>query len=126
MSSDECPYILPTVVCEFMSGLIAGAASLCVGHPFDTVKVQMQANPGHHRGVLDCVINVGKRRGLRGYFDGLLSSVSSIGIVNATLFASDGFMKRVLGQGKELSMMQTFVAANFAGLWLQLSLPRST
>ncbi len=67
---------------EFARGYVAGAAGICVGYPFDSVKVLMQSNRGSEstsfvremRGVL-------KGRGFLALYDGILSPVTSYGFL---------------------------------------------
>ena len=48
------------------AGVFAGAANVVAGHPFDTVKVVLQAGrPGQHAGALDATRHILRQGGVR-------------------------------------------------------------
>lgn len=50
------------------AGFIAGSANVVAGHPFDTVKVVLQAGPsgpGQHAGALDATRHILRQGGVR-------------------------------------------------------------
>lgn len=105
---------------EVTAGTIAGIAQLLVGHPFDTIKVKMQAAaPGEYRGILDCASATIKQQGLLGVYRGMASPFFGSVIYNATLFSTNSIMKRLVareGQStKDLSVGQIMLAGAGTG-----------
>jgi len=55
----------------FVAGIFSGCAKLCVGHPFDTIKVRLQTSQSSRfKGPLDCVLQTVKNEGFRGLYKG--------------------------------------------------------
>ena len=74
---------------EFARGYVAGVLGLCVGFPFETLKVALQQKQSGS--VLQELARVVKSRGALALFDGLASPVSSYGFLiasNFTIYAS--------------------------------------
>lgn len=64
---------------EYVAGMLAGVATVIVGHPFDTVKVKLQKhNTGAHgikyKGGLHCTARILKTEGVKGLYCGATSS----------------------------------------------------
>jgi solute carrier family 25 carnitine/acylcarnitine transporter 20/29 len=60
------PRPLPPAWLDVAAGVFAGAANVVAGHPFDTVKVVLQAgNPGQHAGALDATRHILRQGGVR-------------------------------------------------------------
>ncbi|KAK0719729.1 carrier protein YMC2 [Lasiosphaeris hirsuta] len=53
----------------FVAGVFSGVAKLCVGHPFDTIKVRLQTNP-NFTGPWQCVTQTIRNEGIRGLYKG--------------------------------------------------------
>jgi hypothetical protein len=52
---------------EFVGGTVGGIAGVLVGHPFDTIKVRLQAQSSHHpeyRGVRHCFAHIARTEGV--------------------------------------------------------------
>ncbi|KAI0562178.1 carnitine/acylcarnitine translocase [Gracilaria domingensis] len=111
---------------ELFAGTIGGTAQICVGHPFDTVKVKLQSmkqpkpgQPPMYTGAMDVVRKVVAREGVRGLFAGIQAPLPFVAVFNATLFASNGTMRRVLGKGRtedQLSIAEIGLAGVGAGV----------
>jgi solute carrier family 25 (mitochondrial carnitine/acylcarnitine transporter), member 20/29 len=102
---------------DFISGSIAGAISIVVGQPFDTIKVRLQTNPSY-KGPIDCFKTIMKNEGFGTLFSGmgppLLTSVAT----NAIIFSSYGYTVRLLTNNDEdnVKAPQMFLAGSIAGL----------
>jgi hypothetical protein len=56
----------PPAWLDAAAGIFAGSANVVAGHPFDTVKVVMQAGrPGEHAGAIDATRHVLQAGGVR-------------------------------------------------------------
>ncbi len=78
------------LVSEFGRGYVAGAAGICVGFPFDSVKVLMQNNR-QHTGFVREMMSVIRQRGVLALYDGVASPVTSYGFliaINFTVYAN--------------------------------------
>jgi hypothetical protein len=81
---------LMDVASEFARGYVAGAAGICVGYPFESVKTLMQNNR-QHTSFLREMTAVVRQRGLLALYDGVASPVTSYGFliaINFTLYAN--------------------------------------
>lgn len=113
------------VVKELAAGTVGGTAQILVGHPFDTVKVKLQSMktpaPGakpQYSGAVDVVRKVMRTEGIRGLYAGIQAPLPFVAVFNATLFAANGTMRRVIGQGRsdnELSIGEVGLAGIGAG-----------
>lgn len=54
------------------AGTFGGCLGIAFGQPLDTIKVRLQARPGHFRGIADCALRTVKHEGMRGLFKGLV------------------------------------------------------
>lgn len=82
----------PTAVGKFCAGAFAGACGQTIAYPFDTIRriLQVQHIKAKHvgdikyKGMLDCLIGVSKRDGVRALYYGLLANymkvIPSVGI----------------------------------------------
>ena len=73
---------------DFVAGGVAGSASVVVGHPFDTMKVRLQASSGTVKSIL-------AEYGVGSLFRGMLPPLSTACIVNAMIFSTYGYSSRV-------------------------------
>lgn len=82
------------VLKDFTAGFVSGALSTYVGYPLDTVKVRMQVS--HlNTSIAQSMLNICRTEGFKGLFKGALSPVIGYAPVNATLFTSNEFCKRM-------------------------------
>lgn len=76
---------------DFVAGGVAGSASVIVGHPFDTLKVRLQASTGNQS--IRTILN--EFGGFISLFRGMTSPLLAASIVNALVFSSYGFSSRM-------------------------------
>ena len=77
---------------DIASGTLGGLAQIASGHPFDTVKVNLQERGSETRfyGAVDCVRKLVAAEGLGGLYKGAAAPVASAVVQNAAIFASYG------------------------------------
>ena len=69
-------------------GVLYGTTSVCVGHPFDTVKTKMQAQPGFEKpNMIQSFIKTVREQGIRGLYRGSLPPLFGSGIYRSAQFA---------------------------------------
>ena len=69
-------------------GVLYGTTSVCVGHPFDTVKTKMQAQSGFEsRGMIKTFTTTVQEQGIRGLYRGCLPPLFGSGIFRSVQFA---------------------------------------
>ena len=69
-------------------GVLYGTTSVCVGHPFDTIKTKMQAQQGfENRSMLRSFAKTVQEQGIRGLYRGCLPPLFGSGIFRSTQFA---------------------------------------
>ena len=72
---------------EFIAGSIGGAAGVCTGHPFDTVKVLSQIS--HTNESLSAIISARLReQGLKGFYRGMSAPLVTDSFVSAVIFTA--------------------------------------
>jgi solute carrier family 25 carnitine/acylcarnitine transporter 20/29 len=80
-----------TALQDLIAGGIAGSASVCVGHPFDTYKVMLQTSSGQ--------INSGQPMSsslsIMKLYRGMSAPLSTAAVVNALIFSSFGESSRL-------------------------------
>ncbi|XP_069119203.1 solute carrier family 25 member 45-like isoform X2 [Argopecten irradians] len=83
---------------DYLAGGLGGAAGLLVGHPFDTVKVQLQTRAHNQRysGTFDAVSGIQQTGWVRGFFRGLSWPLFTFGIVNSILLGVYGNTMKLL------------------------------
>eukprot|EP00735_Rhodelphis_limneticus_P006165 TRINITY_DN18537_c0_g1::TRINITY_DN18537_c0_g1_i1::g.1138::m.1138 TRINITY_DN18537_c0_g1::TRINITY_DN18537_c0_g1_i1::g.1138 ORF type:complete len:304 (+),score=42.48,sp/Q54BM3/MCFG_DICDI/35.88/3e-57,Mito_carr/PF00153.22/1.7e-18,Mito_carr/PF00153.22/3.2e-23,Mito_carr/PF00153.22/1.1e-24 TRINITY_DN18537_c0_g1_i1:99-1010(+) len=118
MSEKKFEPLLPLPLCDALAGWIGGAIGVATGHPLDTVKVQIQANPHKYKGFFDCSRQMIQAGGFRTFFNGLTSPVASVGPVNSVMFAVHGVTTRWMKKenDEQLTRWELFVVGNVAGL----------
>lgn len=89
---------------EYLAGLIAGVATVIIGHPFDTVKVKLQKHNTEVHGVkyrngLHCAARILCNEGVRGLYRGATSSFIGMSFESSLLFGIYSQTKHSL-QGK--------------------------
>jgi hypothetical protein len=61
-----CTRLTRALSIPLLTGVFAGASNVVAGHPFDTVKVVLQASsPGQHAGALDATRHILRQGGVR-------------------------------------------------------------
>lgn len=99
--ANDVPEILPASIRPnykaFLAGAVSGATKLCVGHPFDTIKVRLQtSSKGRFSGPVQCVLETFRREGVRGFYKGAAPPLLGWMIMDATMLGSLNFYRRVL------------------------------
>ncbi|EPS68950.1 hypothetical protein M569_05818, partial [Genlisea aurea] len=89
---------------EYVAGMMAGLATVIVGHPFDTVKVKLQKhNTGaagvKYRGALHCAVRVLKTEGVKGLYRGATSSFVGMAFESSLAFGIYSQAKQLLQAG---------------------------
>ena len=114
-----------TVAKDLASGTVAGICQLLVGHPFDTIKVKLQAQPAPLPGqpqmyssAMDAVRKTFAAEGAMGFYAGIGPPLATVAIFNAVLFTARGQMEAILktNPSDDLTISQSFVAGAGAGL----------
>lgn len=133
MSSDEgaqgpnqetLPASKNAVAKDLLAGTLAGVCQLIVGHPFDTIKVKLQAQPApppgqppQYAGAIDAVRKTLAAEGAAGLYAGVGPPLATVAIFNAVLFTARGQMEALLrsAPGEQLSVGQQCIAGAGAG-----------
>ncbi|XP_055684510.1 mitochondrial basic amino acids transporter [Lutzomyia longipalpis] len=102
---------------DFVAGCLGGCAGVLVGHPFDTVKVNLQTqdyrNP-QYRGTFHCLRTIVARDSVRGLYRGMASPMAGVAFVNAIVFGVYGNVQRRTENPN--SLISHFMAGSAAGL----------
>ncbi|XP_024530746.1 mitochondrial arginine transporter BAC1 isoform X1 [Selaginella moellendorffii] len=78
---------MENAVKDYAAGLAAGLATVTVGHPFDTVKVNLQArSPVAHASAIRCAGWILNHEGVRGLYKGATSSFAGMAVEGSLLF----------------------------------------
>ncbi|KAK9936406.1 hypothetical protein M0R45_013250 [Rubus argutus] len=86
---------------EYVAGLLAGVATVCTGHPFDTVKVKLQMHNTVEHGItyrngLHCTARILRTEGVKGLYRGATSSFMGVAFESSLLFGVYSQMKQSL------------------------------
>ena len=109
---------------DLTAGTVAGVAQLLVGHPFDTIKVKLQAQPKPapgqppmYTGAMDAVRKTIAAEGLKGLYAGIGPPLATVAIFNAVLFTARGQMEAILkgSPDEQLSVGKQMIAGAGAG-----------
>ena len=113
---------LPAWAVNWGSGIMSGFACAVVGHPFDTVKVRLQAQCASNplfQGPGDCVRQTWAKEGLAGFYKGVGSPLVGQLILRSWMFLSYGKAKELVGgtqDARKLSYRQLFASGTLTGL----------
>ncbi|OWF38407.1 Solute carrier family 25 member 45 [Mizuhopecten yessoensis] len=93
------------------------SVGVIAGHPFDTVKVQLQVQSAEnkYKSLLDCVSTVRKQKLSTGFFRGLSWPMLSAGVINSVYFGVYGYTLKALGGSKEENNAPHYLKILFAG-----------
>ncbi|CAI5653198.1 unnamed protein product [Oreochromis niloticus] len=106
---------------DFIAGWIAGASSVVVGHPLDTVKTRLQAGKGY-KNTLHCILTIYRKETVAGFFKGMSFPLASITVYNSAVFGFFSNTQRLIsnyryGDGRHpCSMLDMTVASMLTGL----------
>lgn len=70
---------------------------MIVGHPFDTVKVQLQTQDPfkpRYNGTFDCLRQIIAKESIRGLYKGICSPIAGVAAVNAIVFGVYGNIQK--------------------------------
>ncbi|XP_052180757.1 mitochondrial arginine transporter BAC1 isoform X2 [Diospyros lotus] len=89
---------------DYVAGLIAGVATVIIGHPFDTVKVKLQKHNTDAYGIkyrsgLHCTARILKTEGVKGLYRGATSSFVGMAFESSLLFGIYSQTKQLLEGG---------------------------
>lgn len=105
---------------DLASGTAAGAAQLLVGHPFDTIKVNMQVGSADTT-AMGAARRIVGTHGPLGMYRGLAAPLATVAAFNAVLFSSWGATERMLSpDGCPLTVGQAMLAGGLAGVPVSL------
>jgi len=106
---------------DVVAGTCGGIVVTLIGHPFDTLKVRLQAqsiaNPVYN-GLVDCFKKTVSKEGLKGLYKGMSSPLAGQMAFRASLFTSFAQSKLFLANqqnGGGLSQAQFFMAGGMTG-----------
>ena len=105
---------------DILPGTIAGIAQVAAGHPFDTVKVNLQINNSRYNGMTHCFREIVKQNGIRGLYRGALSPIYGAMAHNGGVFLSYGLSKQIVSSERPLTLFQTFLAGGLAATTISM------
>ena len=113
---------------RFIAGYVSGGCLVLAGHPFDTIKVRMQAEGkgGKFAGVYDCVKTTVRHEGIRGLYKGMGAPLLLTGGVNSILFGtqfnivSELVRRRGGTDADQPSLTETMTAAVMSGAFISI------
>lgn len=108
---------------EYVAGVLAGVATVIVGHPFDTVKVKLQkhntqANGIKYKNGLRCTTRILKTEGVKGLYRGATSSFVGMAFESSLIFGIYSQTKHLLQgetQNGKPQLLTIIPSAAFAG-----------
>ncbi|WWD20676.1 hypothetical protein CI109_105152 [Kwoniella shandongensis] len=105
---------------DFTAGVIAGAAGLLVGQPFDVVKVRYQTPQyaGRYSSTFSALGAIVKEEKVKGLFKGVTSPMAGIAFINGVVFTSYSFFMKLQLEPhseKEPTLGQIFLAGAGSG-----------
>lgn len=100
---------------DFISGTVGGISQVLVGHPFDTVKVNLQRS-GAYATPIAAARDIMITSGIRGFFAGVGPPLCTVAAFNALLFSVTGSLHRLLRpDGGPLNPSQAAFTGALAG-----------
>jgi solute carrier family 25 carnitine/acylcarnitine transporter 20/29 len=100
-----------------LSGCVAGAANVLIGHPFDTAKVRMQVSG---RGLAATVRNLILHEGVAALYKGVRPAFYNVPFIYASYFAAYEAGKLMQGvplnSTDPITLRQSFIAGCFSGI----------
>ena len=101
---------------DLASGTIGGIAQLCVGHPFDTVKVTIQGS-AQKISPFEASKRILAAQGVRGFYKGLGPPMATVAVFNALLFSTTGYLNRLIRpDGGTLTPSEAALTGGLAGI----------
>ncbi|XP_072951554.1 mitochondrial arginine transporter BAC1 isoform X2 [Typha angustifolia] len=108
---------------EYAAGFIAGLATVVTGHPFDTVKVKLQAHNTKtqvkaYKNALHCASRILIDEGIKGLYKGASSSFIGTAFESSLMFGMYSQTKKIV-QGEEAQgsrpQLQVIIPSAFCG-----------
>ncbi|CAH1403548.1 unnamed protein product [Nezara viridula] len=102
---------------DFLAGCVGGCAGVIVGHPFDTIKVNLQTQDFKkpiYKGTWHCFTTILKRDKLSGLYKGISSPLGGVALVNAIIFGTHAKVSRWIGSE---GLHSHFIAGASAGFF---------
>eukprot|EP01120_Amphizonella_sp_Union-15-10_P015415 TRINITY_DN7934_c0_g1_i1.p1 TRINITY_DN7934_c0_g1~~TRINITY_DN7934_c0_g1_i1.p1 ORF type:complete len:317 (-),score=41.40 TRINITY_DN7934_c0_g1_i1:156-1052(-) len=111
----------PRPLIHFLGGSVGGFVGLCVGHPFDTLRVRMQTQgvQGVFKNATDCFFKTVSREGARGLYKGISSPLSFYVIQKTFQWGTYGNLHTMLKSrygSDKLPLRYAFLAGAGAGI----------
>ncbi|CAG8727222.1 17702_t:CDS:2, partial [Cetraspora pellucida] len=80
----------PSRLRGFLAGVVSGVTKLCVGHPFDTIKVRLQTSGLDNRfnGPLHCLKQTIRKEGFRALYKGATPPLVGWGMMDSVMLGS--------------------------------------
>lgn len=103
---------------ENLGGFLSGSVSLVAGHPFDTVKVRLQAGHTSYAGASDCLRQTVRAEGIRALYKGMTSPLLANSAIGAVTFSTWQEAQRFLHveEPQNAPVGKVFVAGAIAGI----------
>lgn len=101
-------------VTDLVAGSVAGAATVVIGQPLDTVKTKMQTLRGLYAGPANCLVHTYRVAGVRGLYAGTTPAVLAAVSENSVLFASYGLCQRLVAAATGASDPKQMDALHYA------------
>ncbi|PVI04662.1 mitochondrial carnitine/acylcarnitine carrier protein [Periconia macrospinosa] len=112
----------------FVAGAFSGITKLCVGHPFDTIKVRLQTSErAQFKGPVDCLLQTLRNEGVKGIYKGATPPLVGWMFMDSVMLGSLSMYRRILndnvfnpgrrrdGEQKKLPTSGHALAGVFAG-----------
>lgn len=105
---------------SLIAGAVAGASSLLVVHPLDTIRTRVQTN-AEYKGVIDCFTKTIKTEGSLALYKGIIPPLFAQGLYKAIMFSSFTTSSRFIQDqkstpGQPLTPFELFLCGSFAGV----------
>jgi solute carrier family 25 (mitochondrial carnitine/acylcarnitine transporter), member 20/29 len=104
---------------NLVAGVAAGVGICAVGHPFDTIKVLMQMQPGKFSGFLAAARETMSQHGPLGLYRGVAAPLVGSGFYNAVQFATYSRIKNAFTNGgRDNTLNRIGAAAAVTGVFV--------
>ncbi|KAH9492909.1 hypothetical protein Btru_032586 [Bulinus truncatus] len=104
------------IIHDYIAGGLGGCAGIVVGHPLDTIKVQIQTQEygGKYKNLADCIRTVQRQTLSKGYFRGLSWPLFSYGYLNSIFFGCYGISSKTLNVSHDLTQKPRYLMIGIA------------
>lgn len=82
----------------FVGGVVSGLTKLMIGHPFDTIKVRLQCDPGRYPGAMACLRSLIRNESMLAVYKGCIPPALGWMCTDSVLFGSLHTYRRILMQ----------------------------